>query len=133
LLAVTLGDAAGVGPEVIVRAWADPRVHDACRPVVLGHPEIVRRAVSLVGSTATVEPIESVSAISQLGLDPSATDHIPVLPVGADDVLDVPAGQNDARTGLASYEAVVLATRRALAGQFAGLVWPSFAASKTLR
>ena len=32
------------------------------------------------------------------------------------------AGQNDARTGQAAYEAVVLATRRALAGQFAGLV-----------
>jgi 4-hydroxythreonine-4-phosphate dehydrogenase len=122
LLAVTLGDPAGVGPEVIVRAWADPRVHDACRPVVLGHPEIVRRAVALVGSGATVEPIDSVSTISQLGLDPSATDHIPVLPVGSDDVLAAPTCEVDARSGQAAYEAVVLATRRALAGQFAGIV-----------
>lgn len=122
LLAVTMGDAAGVGPEVIVRAWTDPRVHECCRPVVLGHPEILRRAVKLVGSDATVDVIESVSVISQLGLDPSAPDHIPCLPVGADDVLDAPPGKADARTGLAAYEAVVLAARRALAGQITGLV-----------
>ena len=59
---------------------------------------------------------------AQLGLDPSAPDRIPCLPVGADDVLDAPPGKVDARTGLAAYEAVVLATRRALAGQFAGIV-----------
>ncbi len=122
LLAVTLGDAAGVGPEVVVRAWADPRVHQCCRPVVLGHPEVVRRAVALIGSTATVDAIDSVTTISQLGLDPSATDHIPCLPVGSDDVLDAPLGKVDARTGHAAYEAVVLATRRTLAGQFAGIV-----------
>jgi 4-hydroxythreonine-4-phosphate dehydrogenase len=122
LLAVTLGDAAGVGPEVVARAWIDPRVHECCRPVVLGHPEIMRRAVALVGSNATVELIDSVSTISQLGLDPSAPDHIPCLPVGADDLLEAPPGKIDARTGLAAYEAVVLAARRALAGQFAGLV-----------
>ncbi len=122
LLAVTMGDAAGVGPEVIVRAWSDERVHECCRPVVLGHPEILRRAVALVGSQATVDVIDSVSTISQLGLDPSAPDRMPCLPVGADDVLDAPPGKVDPRTGLAAYEAVVLATRRALAGQIAGLV-----------
>jgi 4-hydroxythreonine-4-phosphate dehydrogenase len=122
LLAVTMGDAAGVGPEVIVRAWADPRVHECCRPVVLGHPEILRRAARLVGSQLTVDAIDSVSTISQLGLDPSTCNRIPCLPVGADDVLDAAPGKIDPRTGLAAYEAVVLATRRALAGQIAGLV-----------
>lgn len=122
ILAVTLGDVAGVGPEVAVRAWSDPRVHQCCRPVVLGHPEIVRRAVQFVGSNATVDVIDSVSTISQLGLDPSAPNRIPCLPVGADDILDAPPGKVDARTGQAAYEAVVLATRRALAGQIAGLV-----------
>jgi 4-hydroxythreonine-4-phosphate dehydrogenase len=122
LIAVTLGDAAGVGPEVIVRAWTDASVHACCRPVVLGHPEIVRRAVSLIGGQATVKVLDSVSTISQLGLDLSSLDVIPVLPVGADDVLDAPLGKVSACTGQAAYEAVVLATRRALAGQFAGIV-----------
>ena len=44
-IAITLGDPAGVGPETIVGAWSDPAVHEFCRPLVVGHPEIVRRAV----------------------------------------------------------------------------------------
>jgi 4-hydroxythreonine-4-phosphate dehydrogenase len=122
LLAITLGDAAGVGPEVIVRAWFDPRVHECCRPVVLGHPEIVQRAVDLVGSPATVNVIDSVSTFSQLGLEPSTPGRIACLPVGGDEVLAAEPGKVDARTGHAAYEAVVLATRRTLAGQFAGIV-----------
>lgn len=122
LLAITLGDPAGVGPEVVVRAWGDQRVHDCCRPVALGHPEILRRAVVLTGSSARVVIVDSVSAITQLGLDPSDPFCIPCLPVGSDEVLDAPPGRIDARSGQAAYEAVVLAARRAIAGQFAGLV-----------
>jgi 4-hydroxythreonine-4-phosphate dehydrogenase len=122
LLAITLGDPAGVGPEVVVKAWSDPRVHECCRPVALGHPEILRRAVELTGSSARVEVLDSVSTVAQLGLDPSDPFRIPCLPVGSDDVLDAPPAKLDPRSGQAAYEAVVLATRRAIAGQFAGLV-----------
>jgi 4-hydroxythreonine-4-phosphate dehydrogenase len=122
LLAITLGDPAGVGPEVVVRAWGDPRVHECCRPVALGHPEILRRAVELTGSSARVDVLDSLSTIAQLGLDPSDPFRIPCLPVGSDDVLDAPPGKLDARSGQAAYEAVVLATRRAIAGQLSGLV-----------
>ncbi|MCC6492507.1 MAG: 4-hydroxythreonine-4-phosphate dehydrogenase PdxA [Pirellulales bacterium] len=122
LLAVTLGDPAGIGPEVVVKAWGDQRVHDCCRPVVLGHPEILQRAIQLTGSSARVQTLDSVSAITQLGLDPSDPFRIPCLPVGSDDVLDAPPATVDARSGQAAFDAVVLATRRAVAGQFAGLV-----------
>jgi 4-hydroxythreonine-4-phosphate dehydrogenase len=116
LLAVTMGDAAGVGPEVIVRAWADPRVHEACRLVVLGHPEILRAAVRLVHSPLGVEPRADLAGLA------SSPEVIDCLPVGADDVLDVTPGQVDARTGQAAYEAVVRAAQGALAGEFQGLV-----------
>jgi len=122
LLAVTLGDPAGVGPEVVVRAWGDARVHECCRPVALGHPEILRRAVALTGSSARVEVLDSVSTIAQLGLDPSDPFNIPCMPVGGDEVLEAPPAKLDARSGQAAYESVVLAARRAIAGQFAGLV-----------
>src|SRR5437868_1139264 len=59
ILAVTMGDPAGVGPEVVVRAWASEAVHACCRPVVLGRPEILQRAVELVGSDARVTAIDS--------------------------------------------------------------------------
>ena len=49
VIAVTLGDVAGIGPEVVVRACCDERLPKSCRPIVVGHPEVLRRAVALVG------------------------------------------------------------------------------------
>jgi 4-hydroxythreonine-4-phosphate dehydrogenase len=37
-VAITSGDPAGIGPEIAARAAADPRVTEACDPVVFGHP-----------------------------------------------------------------------------------------------
>ena len=37
-VAITVGDPAGIGPEVAARAAADPRVLDACEPVLYGPP-----------------------------------------------------------------------------------------------
>ncbi len=119
LLAVTIGDTAGVGPEVIVRAWADPRVHEQCRPVVLGHPQVLQQAVALVG-----RPLELLSAqnLGDLDLDRISSETIVCLEVGEDEVLAVPHGAVDARTGHAAYEAVVRAIDETLTGAFQGIV-----------
>jgi 4-phospho-D-threonate 3-dehydrogenase / 4-phospho-D-erythronate 3-dehydrogenase len=111
LIAVTQGDPAGVGPEIIVAAWNDVAVHDHCRPVVVGHPAILRRAAELWQTGQKVVEIGSPEEA-----EPSAA-VIPCIPVGGDDVLDVPPGTIDARTGEAAYQAVVAAARLALAGQ----------------
>lgn len=116
LLALTMGDAAGVGPEVLAGCWADPRVHALCRPVVLGNPEILRRACQLRGQSIEVQ---QVSTVGEAAPSPTA---LPCLAVGSDDVLDVPIGTHDGRTGEAAYLAVVEAARLALAGQIDGLV-----------
>jgi len=107
-----MGDAAGVGPEVIVRAWSDPRVHAAAELVVLGHPEVLRKAVALVGADITIADAK----------ESSVPQTIPYLPVGSDEILDVPHGQVDGRTGQAAYEAVVRAIADTQAGLFAGIV-----------
>lgn len=43
-IAVTMGDPAGIGPEVVVKALADSRVRAACRPVVFGDLAALREA-----------------------------------------------------------------------------------------
>lgn len=45
LVGVTLGDPLGIGPEIISRALADTAVYDACRPVVIGSAEPLRRGI----------------------------------------------------------------------------------------
>jgi 4-hydroxythreonine-4-phosphate dehydrogenase len=110
-IAITLGDPTGIGPEIVVRAWSDPAVHVFCRPLVVGHPEIVRRAASLLGQSARVLTISNPA-----DAEPSP-GAIPCIPIGNDEVLHAPAGQIDARGGQAAYDALVAATKLALGGE----------------
>jgi 4-hydroxythreonine-4-phosphate dehydrogenase len=107
-----MGDAAGVGPEVIVRAWSDLQVHAVADLVVLGHPTILREACALVGGSATVVDAGGASDVRT----------IPCLPVGSDEILAVPHGAVDGRTGQAAYEALIRAIDGTLAGKFGGIV-----------
>jgi 4-phospho-D-threonate 3-dehydrogenase / 4-phospho-D-erythronate 3-dehydrogenase len=109
-IAITQGDPAGIGPETIVGAWHDSQVHDFCRPVVVGHPEIMRRAVKLLQSPARVVEIRATDEAQ------AAPDVIPVLRCGSDDALDVGPGTIDARGGQAAYDALIEAAQLALAG-----------------
>jgi len=111
LVALTMGDPAGVGPEIVVGAWSETVVHDCCRPVVVGHPEILRRAVRLWQTRVRVQEIERPEQA-----DPRP-GVIPCIPCGRDDVLEVRPGTLDARAGQAAYDAVVAATKLAQSGQ----------------
>ena len=42
-IAITMGDAAGIGPEIVVKSLADPRVQQWCDPVVLGDLRVIVR------------------------------------------------------------------------------------------
>ena len=44
IVAVTMGDPAGIGPEVVRKTLADPRVRGVCSPLVLGDWEVLGRA-----------------------------------------------------------------------------------------
>lgn len=116
LIVITQGDPAGVGPEVIVGAWGESVVHDWCRPVVVGHPEILRRAAKLWQTGVAVAEVASPEEARP------SHDVIPCIPCGSDDVLAVEPGKLDARAGQAAYDAVLAATRMALDGQVEAIV-----------
>jgi 4-hydroxythreonine-4-phosphate dehydrogenase len=111
LLAITLGDPAGVGPEVVAGAWPDAALHEVCRPLVVGQPEILRRAVKLRGISAEVQQIDTPADAV-----PSPR-QIPCLAVGSAEALDIRPGSIDARGGQAAYDALVAAAHLALAGK----------------
>jgi len=116
LLAITMGDPAGVGPETIAGAWIDPALHNYCRPVVVGHPQILRKAVALLGL-----PIEVFEVARPEEASPSPA-LLPCLKAVRDDALDAPPGAIDARAGQAAYDALLAAANLALAGEIDGLV-----------
>ena len=111
LIALTMGDAAGVGPEIIAGAWPETVIHEWCRPVVIGHPGILRRAVALWQTGVQVVEIESIEEAQP------APGVIPCVRCCSNDVLDVRPGQIDARAGQAAFDAIVTAGKLAMSGR----------------
>jgi len=52
---ITMGDVAGVGPEIIVKAWDE--ILTFCEPVVVGDPAWLEKAIQLLGKNAQVQII----------------------------------------------------------------------------
>jgi 4-hydroxythreonine-4-phosphate dehydrogenase len=58
LLAVTMGDPGGIGPEVCAKALAGGEVHALCRPLIVGDASVVRDAVRLCGLGLAVRAVD---------------------------------------------------------------------------
>jgi 4-hydroxythreonine-4-phosphate dehydrogenase len=114
---MTMGDPAGVGPETIAKAWMRPRIHELCRPVVLGHPALLRRALDLVGSPTRVVCVDDVSRVTE-----TSPAELVCLPCGADEVLRLAPGVVAAGAGEAAYQCITQASRLALDGSVAAIV-----------
>lgn len=116
ILAITMGDPTGAGPELVVKALDLPELRSLCRPLVIGDAGVMRRAAEIVGSRA---PIRSVSSPAE------ATFAFPGFDVLHQQTVDLSRlvyGQVDAMGGHAAYEAVIAAADLALAGQVDAIV-----------
>jgi 4-hydroxythreonine-4-phosphate dehydrogenase len=119
LLAITMGDPAGVGPEVIIGAWGNQTIHEATRPVVVGHPEILRRATKLLNRDIRIVELNASTPI----VDAAASPHvISCVKACDDDVLTIPVAKLSAKAGEAAYQAVRLAADWAIEKKVAGIV-----------
>ena len=109
-VALTLGDVAGIGPEVVALAWADPRLHALARPFVVGDAATLRRALDLAGRGRAV----AVEAIADPADSRPGPGVIPCLEVAGADVAGVRPGLVDARAGDAAARWLVGAIDLAL-------------------
>jgi len=110
IVAVTMGDAAGIGPEVVAKALASGKVWSACRPLVIGDGRIMGEAMALVGNGSAVRPIATVR---DAAFTPGTVDVLDLanLPPGS-----FTPGQISAACGRAFVEYIRTSARLALAG-----------------
>src|SRR5262245_20427081 len=108
LLLITLGDVAGIGPEIVARAWSS--LLPLCRPVVVGDAGWLRRALDLVGSTACVCLIDRPADTA------ASADVVPCLQGTSTDLDPVRPGQVSAAGGRAAYDFLCTAIDCVLAG-----------------
>jgi 4-hydroxythreonine-4-phosphate dehydrogenase len=113
-LLLTLGDVAGIGPEIIARAWPD--LLPLCRPAIVGDPLWVRRGLELIGSPARVYVIARPTEAKP------DVDVLPCLPGSDQDLHAVEPGRVSAAAGRAAYDFLCRAIDWTMAGDADGIV-----------
>ncbi|SFQ10708.1 4-hydroxythreonine-4-phosphate dehydrogenase PdxA [Variovorax sp. 770b2] len=118
-IAITLGDPAGIGPEIIAKAFRD--APDATRgALVAGDVATLRRASqALAGPGQPAWPVAQIETVAEVGTLPPGC--IPVLQVIAPPA-NIVLGQISAEAGRAAGDCVVWAARAALRGEIAAIV-----------
>ncbi|MFD5829131.1 4-hydroxythreonine-4-phosphate dehydrogenase PdxA [Lentzea sp. NPDC060358] len=109
VVAVTMGDGAGIGPEVIVPAVLHPDTLAVCRPVVIGDARRLRQAAQIVGVDADVVAISGPQE-AEFGERRVNVVDLGLLPE------DLPWGELSAVAGEGAYQYIRLAAELALSG-----------------
>lgn len=112
LIAITTGDPAGIGPEVVLKALAHPSVYDQCRPLVVGDIRALRRALSWLPNLKF-----SFNVVTQPDEGRYVAGTVDVLDLHDVDPDDCPVGEVSAAGGRAAVEAVFRACDLAMAGE----------------
>ncbi len=117
VLAITLGDPAGIGPEVVLKALQHDSIYQQCRPLIVGDRRILERAANWIGGQTL-----NYAVIS----DPQAGHYqmgtVTLLELGNADPSACPVGQISAAAGRAAVEYVFQACDLALAGAVDAIV-----------
>ena len=116
VLGVTMGDPAGVGPEIIARALARPAVTSSCRPVVIGDRSVMAATLELLHS-----PLElhAVGSPAECRFAPGAVE---CLDLGNVDAERLRKASVSAEAGRAAYAYIETGVKLCESGEIDGLV-----------
>ena len=119
LLAITSGDPAGIGPEIVLKTLAHEDVYARCRPLVIGDRRILERAATFVGS----DPAKLDFDVIEDPADGSYTPgRVTLLDLQNADPADCPPGEVSAAAGRAAVEYVFRACDLAVDGSVDAMV-----------
>jgi len=111
VIALTMGDPAGVGPEIILRALDQEEVARAASVVVVGDPGILAKAARVLGLSVRINPVQDPArGLFQKGV-------VDLVPASSLDPEGHCFGLTDPTCGQAAYQAVVKAVEMVRAGR----------------
>lgn len=116
ILALTMGDPVGVGPEIMVMALADTAIYQICRPLVLGDLAALTRARDRLAPSLQ---IKAVSGPRGGSYQPGTLD---LLPLSSLNEADLKYGRPTAAGGAAMVSYILTAIDLAMQKQVAGMV-----------
>ncbi|NEU30529.1 4-hydroxythreonine-4-phosphate dehydrogenase PdxA [bacterium LRH843] len=97
IIGITMGDAAGIGPEILVKALQHKEIYENCKPLIIGDAKVLEKVKPIVQSEATIHSITDPSeGTYELGtIDVIDLDLIPA---------DLPFGEVSAVAGDAAFQ-----------------------------
>src|SRR4051794_10421977 len=111
-IAIAMGDAGGIGPELILKVLAQSRADS--RPLVVGDAAVMRRAAALVPDAPPLQAVDVADLESATG--------VPLLEPPGLGVADIPWGRSDVRGGAAAGACLTYAFGLAGRGLVDGVV-----------
>ena len=115
-LAITMGDACGIGPEIVARFF---RTDEAAGAFVVGDVAVMRRAAAATGGLLPVAHIDSPGEADAVPPDCIAVLQVEDLPP---DLMAAPPGRVDARAGAAAAACIACAVQLVQAGEADAIV-----------
>ncbi|MGJ8523614.1 D-threonate 4-phosphate dehydrogenase [Carnimonas sp. R-84981] len=106
IIGITMGDAAGVGPEIIVKALDHVALYEKCRPIVIGDAKRLQKAIDITHSPLSIRAIDSVDDAHH---DVGTIDCIDLGLIPE----DLPFGQLSPVAGNAAYQFIAKAVELA--------------------
>lgn len=111
-IAITMGDPAGIGPEIICRALVDMSPLARAGTLLVGDPAIFRRAAQMIGAELNFAPLDNADA---------ATGCVAVAVVAAPIDADIPDGEISASAGDMAFRCIATAVELVQSGR-AGVI-----------
>ncbi len=109
IIAITMGDPASIGPEIAVKALLEKKIHNICRPLIVGDAKVFQQIITLLKTNAAVNVIDKVAdAKFELGT-------IDVFDLKNVDIDKLVFGEIDAMCGEAAFQSVKKVIELALA------------------
>lgn len=116
ILAITMGDPAGIGPEIAAKVFAMPELYKQCRPLLTGNVQIMRKAIELVKSSLIINSIANVNdAIFHYGT-------VDIIDLQVDNPDSIVYGKISVSAGDIAFRSVTKAIELAMAGEVDGTV-----------
>ncbi|MFN6560125.1 MAG: 4-hydroxythreonine-4-phosphate dehydrogenase PdxA [Nostoc sp. ChiSLP01] len=110
-LALTMGDPAGIGPEVILKALADPAISQKYDITVVGNRDLLAQTYEKINLTQNLVPLVNPDLLSVIDVQLNEEIKGEIIP-----------GIGNAATGAASFAYMEYAIAQTLAGNFDGIV-----------
>jgi 4-hydroxythreonine-4-phosphate dehydrogenase len=111
ILGITMGDPAGIGPEIAAKAMAEPHIYDICRPLIVGDVNAMKQAVQIAGVNMEVR---SISEVQEAKFEYGIMD---VMDLENVDISTLVHGRVSAMAGKAAFEAIQKVIELAMEGE----------------